>query len=107
MNDTSLTLLVLDALARILKAGQARAEVGGGHNTYCVLMEETGAVAKIEELQEDSNEDVYRRAVGILSSYFAVEEDYDMEAQPFRGFLAAAERAGCPLPARGAFDFSR
>ena len=35
------------------------------------------------------------------------EEDYDMEAQPFRGILAAAERAGCPLPARGAFDFSQ
>merc|ERR1719235_1790127 len=100
-NDTSLTLLVLGALARILKSGKCRAEMNGGQNPYCVLMEESGAIAKIEELQEDTNEEVYRLAVGILSTYFDLEDDQDMEAQPF-----GQAAVGCTLPAGSAFDFS-
>jgi hypothetical protein len=101
LNDTSLTLVVLEALARILKAGKSRAEITGGPNQYCSLLEESGAIAKIEELQEDSNDDVYRKAVGILSDFFDVEEDQDMEAAAPLGDAAAG-----PLPAGGAFDFS-
>jgi HEAT repeat protein len=103
-SDTRLTLIILDALGRILRSGKSRVEMHGGQNPYCVLMEESGAIAKIEELQEDNNEEVYQKAVGILSAYFDVEDEHDMEMQSSMHGAAAA--SGCEVPVPCAFDFS-
>merc|ERR1712124_148759 len=70
----------LDALTEYLKAGEQRKDAEGGDNIYCGILEEAGALEKLEELQDDQNEAVYNKAVHILATYFSCEED--AETQP-------------------------
>ena len=45
------------------------------------MIEESDGLSKIEALQHDSSDDIYRKAVRLLETYFPVEEDIGMEAQ--------------------------
>lgn len=44
------------------------------HNRYATEIEEADGIDKIEELQKHANEDIYKKAIDILETYFAAEE---------------------------------
>jgi hypothetical protein len=79
-HDINTVKCALDALAEYLKAGEERRNAEGGDNIYCGILEEAGALEKLEELQDDQNEAVYNKAVQIIATYFNCEDD--AETQP-------------------------
>jgi len=79
-HDVNTVKCALDALTEYLKAGEQRKDAEGGDNIYCGILEEAGALERLEELQDDQNEAVYNKAVHILATYFSCEED--AETQP-------------------------
>merc|ERR1712232_391841 len=60
VSDAKIIGVGLEALENILKAGKAKQqEQGLAENPCCTLIEQAEGLAKIEQLQEDPNEDVY------------------------------------------------
>ncbi|VVD04749.1 unnamed protein product [Leptidea sinapis] len=68
--------VVLEGLTRLLQAAARYSEV----ENLCLTLEEIGALDKIESLQEHENEEVYKKSLHILDTYFAAQED--KTAQP-------------------------
>lgn len=48
---------------------------------YAMMVQEQGGIDKIEALQSHQNDEIYDRAVGILESYFDIEEPADASMQ--------------------------
>merc|ERR1712137_516755 len=68
--------VALDAIENILKMGKNKQqELGLSENPMAVRVEQAEGLAKIEALQEDSIEEVYQKAIKILTTYFAIEDD--------------------------------
>merc|ERR1719281_1879524 len=73
--DAQLICAVIDGLSNVLKVG---GDSSDGENRYFALMEEVEGSEKLEKLQEDQNEEVYNRAMGLLQTYCEVE-DHDAD----------------------------
>jgi len=88
VRDHSTLTTALDALTSFLKSGELYVNEFGGENPYCCMIEEAGGLTKLENLQEDSAESVYKRATEIMTTFFeCVEEAEAVEAQvPEGGF---------------------
>mmetsp|Transcript_5325 Transcript_5325/g.13212 ORF Transcript_5325/g.13212 Transcript_5325/m.13212 type:complete len:513 (-) Transcript_5325:109-1647(-) len=73
MHDTTTVSVALQAIGEILKIGRVKqVEAGLMDNPWCTLVEQAGGLAKIEALQEDSSEDIFRHAANILDQYFNI-----------------------------------
>jgi len=81
VNDSKLIGICLEALDHILAVGKAAVEQlpDVPENPYLRIIEEVDGLTKIEALQHDTSDDIYRKAVRLLETYFPVEEDLGME----------------------------
>jgi importin subunit alpha-1 len=81
VNDSKLIGICLEALDHILAVGKAAEEQIAqlNENPYIRLIEEADGLTKIESLQHDTSDDIYRRAVRLLETYFPVEEEMGID----------------------------
>ena len=65
------TLILLDGLEHILRAGAELAKNAGGHvkNPYVLQVERAGGVDKLEELTRSENKGIYEIAGRIIMEY--------------------------------------
>jgi hypothetical protein len=76
VSDAKIIGVALEALENILKIGkQKQQELGLQENPTATLIEQAEGTVKIEALQHDPNEDVYKKAMGILEHYFPLDDD--------------------------------
>jgi len=77
VNDSKLIGICLEALDHILGVGKAATEQIANieENPYLRLIEECDGLGKIEALQHDTSDDIYRKAVRLLETYWPVEEE--------------------------------
>ncbi|XP_060808977.1 importin subunit alpha-1 [Amyelois transitella] len=74
--DHRAVLVVLDGLVHLLQAATRLGEI----EAMCLKLEEIGALDHIENLQQHENEQIYKKTLHILDTYFA-EQDENI-AQP-------------------------
>merc|ERR1719171_828815 len=76
MNDSKITNVALGAIESILRVGKvAQQQLACAENPFASLVEQADGLSKIEALQEDPSEDIYRQAMKILETYFPLEDD--------------------------------
>ncbi|KAH7444304.1 hypothetical protein KP509_02G072800 [Ceratopteris richardii] len=75
--DARIVTVCLEGLENILKVGEAEKELGntGGINMYAQLIDDAEGLEKIESLQMHDNTDIYEKAVKLLETYWADEEE--------------------------------
>jgi importin subunit alpha-1 len=99
-SDQKMIAVALDALENILRTGQQQQEEKGlPDNPIVALVEAEQGLARIENLQEDPNEEIYQRAVRLLETYFPLEDGGEAFSMP-----AGAGGFGAGLP-QGGFNF--
>lgn len=74
--DSKIVMIVLDAIEKILEVGMKAGK------DYGNLVDECDGLDAIEQLQEHSNDDVYKKAISIIERYFGVEEEGDENVLP-------------------------
>lgn len=75
--DTRTVLAVLDAIHAVLNTA------GDNLQSFAGLVEECGGLNRIEDLQHDQSEDVYKASVRILENFFACNQDEDAVPSQF------------------------
>jgi len=70
-NDEKTVCVVMDGLVNLLETAKQHGEV----DKICVMIEEADGLDKLEDLQQHENETVYSKALNIISTYFAEEEE--------------------------------
>jgi len=73
-SDARVITVALEGLENILKIGEQDAK-NTGRNHYADIIEEAQGLDKIEQLQVHQNIDIYEKAVKILETYFAAQEE--------------------------------
>ena len=75
--------VALEALENILAVGESDL-ANYGMNPYCIMIEETGGLDRIELLQSHVNNQIYDRSGAMLTRFFgaAERENFDEVAQP-------------------------
>lgn len=81
-NDPRLVTVALEGIENVLKAGEHESSANGGTNPYTAFVDEAEGLDKLEQLQKHSNEDVYKKAVHILETYFGLDEEEDEQFVP-------------------------
>jgi len=76
-NDPRLVTVALEGIENVLKAGEHEAPANGGTNPYTAFVDEAEGLDKLEQLQSHSNEDVYKKAMHILETYFGLDDEED------------------------------
>ncbi|KAG8459018.1 hypothetical protein KFE25_006563 [Diacronema lutheri] len=109
VQDARLITVALEGIENILKAGEQEAGSNaalGGQNPYTAFVDEAEGLDKLEALQSHQNEDVYKKAVHILETYFGIEDDEDGALAPQvdaqGGFTFAQQQ---PNAQQGGFQF--
>jgi len=72
-SDPKIIMVALEGVDNILKIG----EKDGDSNKFAEIVEECGGVDQLELLQRHDNEDIYKKSVQILQTYFESEEEED------------------------------
>jgi len=98
-SDPRLVTVALEGIENVLKAGEADAAMGA--NPYASYVDEADGLEKLEKLQEHNNEDVFKKAVHILETYFGLLEEEDEHLAPTttqQGFVfqGGQQQAGPP-----------
>lgn len=73
--DVKVINVALEGLDNILAAGQKFEDENDGVNIFAEYVDEAEGIEKIEHLQTHENEEIYKKAVKILETYFGVEEE--------------------------------
>jgi len=95
VSDTKILVLVLDTLDNLLRIGKNQQEQNGlSDNPIAVLVEQNDALPKIEELQENTSEEVYQKAAKLLEAHFEIQEDECADGQNNFQFGAAVPQGG-------------
>ncbi|KAI7865966.1 armadillo-type protein [Spinellus fusiger] len=77
--DNKITLVALDGLDNILKAGDMeKANTLDGLNPYALVIEECGGIDYIHSLQTHNNAEIYKKAYHLIDKFFSVEEEEDI-----------------------------
>ncbi|CAH2101709.1 unnamed protein product [Euphydryas editha] len=75
--DQRAVTVVLDGLTHLLQAAMKFGQV----EPLCIKLEEIGALDRIEALQEHENEQIYKKALHILDTYFMDQDDKTTQPQ--------------------------
>lgn len=75
--DPRIVTVILEGLENILKVGEEELNQGntGGYNIYAQMIDDAEGLEKIENLQSHDNNEIYEKAVKILSMYWTEEDD--------------------------------
>jgi len=84
VSDVRIVNVALEALENILKVGEADAKESGT-NQYTQFIDQADGLEKIESLQNHPNNEIYKKAVDILETYFAAEDDEVQQVAPQTG----------------------
>lgn len=76
-SDPRIILVALEGLENILKVGEKDSKETGV-NQFAARIESCHGLDKIELLQNHQNNEIYEKAVSILETYFAAEEDQNV-----------------------------
>jgi hypothetical protein len=83
VNDAAMQKLMLEAVGTLLAAGDVLAKAKGVEsNPFLMPLDEADGVDKLEALQEHANEDIYKKAVELLETYFGEDDDEDENLLP-------------------------
>ena len=74
-------------------------------NPYTAFVDEAEGLTKLEQLQTHSNEDVYKKAVHILETYFSLEDDDDTQLAPESTQQGFVFQGGQPAGPPGGYTF--
>lgn len=103
-SDPKIIMVALEGVDNILKIGAS-----GDQNKFAEIVEECGGVDQLESLQRHDNEDIYKKAVHVLQTYFESEdEEDDMSLAPKVSSSASQFTFGSSggSSSFGSFDFS-
>ncbi|XP_069103506.1 importin subunit alpha-1-like [Argopecten irradians] len=100
VKEAKVILVILDAIGNILMA----AEKIGQQEVVCVMIEESGGLDKIENLQNHENEQVYKAALELIEKYFADEGEDQSLAPASTDGNAYQFNAATAIPQQG-FSF--
>jgi hypothetical protein len=82
-NEPRLVTVALEGIENVLKAGEHEAQQGASpSNPYTTFVDEAEGLDKLEQLQTHNNEEVYKKAVHILETYFGLDDDEDEQIAP-------------------------
>lgn len=98
--DPKLTNVVLDGIQKLFELAAAEDDV----DRVCELVEECGALDRIEELQQHSNEDIYKRALHIIQTYFGEDSETDLVEDDKENFKPREVKPETVVP-QGGFQF--
>ena len=73
-SDVRIIKVILEGLENILEIGE-RSKSEDSKNPYVSVIENSGGLEKIENLQQHSNDEIYEQAIKILEVFFGAEED--------------------------------
>lgn len=76
--DTRTVEVVLNGLQSLFRV----AESVNGLTNFCVMLEEIGAVDKLESLQNHENIEIYEKSYQIIDTYFGDDADEEKELAP-------------------------
>merc|ERR1712146_658618 len=74
--------VALEGIENVLKAGEHEAPTNNNQNPYTTFVDEAEGLDKLEALQNHQNEDVYKKAMHILETYFGLEDEEDDSLAP-------------------------
>lgn len=100
VKEAKVILVILDALSNVLMA----AEKLNQQDVVCVMIEESGGLDKIENLQNHENEHVYKAALEIIEKWFSGEEEDSSLAPTTTESGAYQFNAAATIPQQG-FSF--
>lgn len=97
--DTRTVEVVLNGLQALFRV----AESVNGLANFCIMMEEIGAVDKLEALQNHENNEIYDRAYQLIDTYFSeAEEEKELAPKAVNGALEFNSNA---TNGNGGFNF--
>jgi len=111
VQDSKIVSVALEALENILRMGKQKQDASGAEfNPWCGLIEQVQGVEKLEALQEDQNEEIYNKAMKILTTFFPLEEGDEEDGnriaeegeQQVQGGFQNSQAAAVP---QGGFQF--
>ena len=97
-NDPRLVTVALEGIENVLKAGELESAANNGQNPYTTFVDEAEGLDKLEQMQTHQNEDVYKKAMHILETYFGLDDEEDEQLAPEagqQGFVFA--QGGAPM----------
>lgn len=103
--DPRTVTVILKALDNILRAGEDLMNRGntGGYNIYAQMIDDAEGLEKIENLQSHDINEIYEKAVEILSKYWTEEDDdSEFDAPEDNGFEFGNQSGNAPT---GGFSF--
>jgi len=103
-NDPRLVTVALEGIENVLKAGEIDAS-GQATNPYTTFIDEAEGLDKLENLQNHNNEDVYKKAVHILETYFGLDDEEDDHIAPQATEGGFAFQAQQPAGPPGGYQF--
>ncbi|KAI9022806.1 armadillo-type protein [Phycomyces nitens] len=105
--DNKITMVALDGLENILKAGEMeKLNTADGMNPYALLIEECNGIDYIHSLQSHKNAEIYKKAYQVIDKYFSADDDEDqgeMAAEMENGQFSY-QQMGAP---QGGFNFGQ
>ncbi|KFK42624.1 hypothetical protein AALP_AA1G019500 [Arabis alpina] len=104
--DPRVVTVTLEGLENILRVGEAEKELGnsGDYNHYAQMIEDVEGLEKIENLQSHDNNEIYEKAVKMLESYWAEEDNEENGGDVVQssGFQFGNQSGNAP---NGGFNF--
>lgn len=80
--DVGVVSIAMESLDNIFKKGKEESKQTGNANPYILLFEQHNGVDHLEALQEHRNENIYKKAVSLIETYFGMEEEEDLIVTP-------------------------
>jgi len=81
-DDPKIIMVAMEGIENILRIGKQEAAERGVDNKYAEWVEECGGLEHLDQLQRHENEEIYEKAVKILTTHFGGEEDEDSTLVP-------------------------
>jgi len=81
-DDPKIIMVAMEGIENILRVGKQEAQEKHTEHKYANWVEECGGLAHLNQLQRHENEEIYDKAVKILTVHFGAEEEEDSSLAP-------------------------